>query len=61
MEQATEKQLKYIAELQEMSIYPLPSFLGHTQDEASEYIDRYSSMAHENAWAITYGYQRKVI
>ena len=53
MEQATEKQLNYIAEIQDLSLYPLPAFLGHTYEEAKEYIDRYESSAHETLWAIS--------
>lgn len=44
----TEKQLAYIAELQEFSDYPLPRFTGRTRGEASEYIARWSKTAHES-------------
>jgi len=52
----TYKQKEYIKELQEMSIYSLPTFTGTTKKEASEYIQRYEKMAYESAWAITKGY-----
>ena len=46
-EKATKKQLKHIAEMQEFSNYPLPRFTGTTKDEATEYINKYSKIAHE--------------
>ena len=53
MEQATKQQLDYIAEIQNMSLYPLPAFLGQTSDEAMEYINRYESAAEQTLWAIS--------
>ena len=55
-EPAIEKQLKYIEEMQEYSVYQLPKFTGKTKGEASEYISRYNDMAHEYGWAIEHGY-----
>ena len=43
----TEKQIAYIAELHEFSEYPLPDFNGKTKGEASDYIDKYSAIAHK--------------
>lgn len=43
----TEKQLAYIREMQEFSEYPLPTFDGKTKREASEYITKYSGIAHQ--------------
>lgn len=45
-DKATEKQLRYIAELQEFSEYPLPAFTGTTKKEASDYIDKWAKLAH---------------
>lgn len=44
---ATEKQLAYIAEMQEFSDFPLPPFTGTTKGEACLYIDKWSGTAHE--------------
>lgn len=44
---ATKKQLAYIEEMQEFSDFPIPRFTGSTKGEASDYIDRWSKMAHE--------------
>ena len=52
----TEKQLTYIKEMNEFSSYQLPKFDGKTKGEASDYIDKYSSLVHENIWAIEHGY-----
>lgn len=52
----TQKQLDLIAEMQEFSEYPLPSFTGSTRGDASDYIQKYGELAHESAWAITHGY-----
>lgn len=49
MDRPTEKQLAYIADLQEFSDYPLPKFEGKTKREASDYIDRWIKLAHERA------------
>ena len=56
MSEPTEKQLAYIHEMQEFSPYPLPEFTGTTKQEASDYIDKYKRMAHEDLWAIEHGY-----
>lgn len=55
-EPPTQRQLCHIAELNEFSPYPLPPFDGTTKGEASDYIDRWTKMAHENPWAIDHGY-----
>lgn len=52
---ATEKQLAYIQEMQEFSDYPLPRFTGSTKGEASDYIDRWSAIAHEAADSNSHG------
>lgn len=44
---ASEAQLAYIRDLQEMSEYPLPLFTGKTRGEASDYIDKWHRLAHE--------------
>ena len=43
----TEKQMKYIIEMNEFSDFPLPKFLGTTKGEASDYINKYQQLAHE--------------
>lgn len=43
----TEKQLEYIKNIQEFSVFPIPSFMGKTKGEASDYISRYAKMVHE--------------
>lgn len=43
----TQAQLQYIEELQDMSEYPLPQFLGTTRGEASDYIEAWVKVAHE--------------
>ena len=55
-EPATEKQLAYIAEMQEFSTYPLPKFTGTTKGEASVYIEAYTKLAHTSSWAEEHGY-----
>jgi hypothetical protein len=52
----TEKQLRYIEEMQEFSEFPLPKFEGHTRGEAADYIDKYIEQAHEGTWGIEHGY-----
>ena len=52
----TEKQLAYIAELQEFSTFRLPKFQGKTRGEASAYIDAYTKFAHESTWGDEHGY-----
>ena len=48
----TDKQKKYIDEMQNYSPYPLPKFEGKTRGEAADYIDKYGKLAHESEWAI---------
>lgn len=55
-DKATDKQLSYIAEMQEHSPYPLPPFEGNTKGEAADYIDKFTKLAHESTWAIEHGY-----
>lgn len=52
----TEKQKQYILEMNEFSEYQLPTFDGITRGEASDYIDKWSKLAHESRWAIEHGY-----
>lgn len=47
-DKVTEKQLAYIMEMHEFSFYPLPAFRGTTKGEASDYIDKYSKLAHDS-------------
>ena len=56
MQEITDKQKQYIQEMHEFSEYPLPTFVGTTKEEAAEYIDRYSKLAHESTWGIENGY-----
>ena len=56
MDKITDRQKKYIQELREMSIYPLPQFKRTTKQEADSYIKQYGKLAYENAWVITKGY-----
>ena len=56
MDNVTEKQLDYIREMQEFSEYPLPAFTGTSKQEASEYIRKYSRLAHESTFGIEHGY-----
>lgn len=44
---ATEKQLTYIQEMQEFSVFSIPRFTGTTKGEASDYIAQWSRRAHE--------------
>lgn len=46
-EKATDKQLRYIAEMQEFSEHELPKFTGTTKGEASDYINKWNKLAHE--------------
>ena len=55
-EPATEKQLAYIAEMQELSTYPLPKFTGATKGEAAAYIDAHTKLAHTSSWSEEHGY-----
>lgn len=52
----TDKQRKCIEEMQEFSYYPLPKFNGTTKGEASDYINKFSELAHEDVNAPTFGY-----
>lgn len=45
-EPATEKQLEYIAYIQEFAYIDVPLFNGKTKGEASDYIDKYREYAH---------------
>ena len=42
--------------MNEYSEYPLPPFIGTTRGQASDYINKYSKMAHESIWGIRNGY-----
>lgn len=52
----TEKQKKYIEDMQEFCAYPIPAFKGTTKGEAAEYIEKYSKLAHEDVNSPMYGY-----
>ena len=52
----TDKQKAYISDIQEFSLYNPPKFTGTTKGEASDYIEQYGKLAHEDIWAITHGY-----
>ena len=52
----TKKQKEYIIDMQEFSYYPLPKFTGTTKGEASDYIEKYRELAHENVNSPTFGY-----
>ena len=52
----TEKQKQLIEEMQEFSDYSLPEFKGTTKGEASDYIDKWSKLAHENVNSPMFGY-----
>lgn len=56
MDKPTEKQLQYIADMQEFSCYPLPKFDGKTKKEASEYIEKWHKLAHEDVNSPCFGY-----
>ena len=57
-ETATEKQKKYILEMQEFSEYPLPyiDISVATKKECSDYINKWNKLSHESLWAIENGY-----
>ena len=55
-EPATQKQLDYIAEMQEFSEFGLPKFTGTTKGDAAAYIDAYNKRAHESTWGVEHGY-----
>jgi len=52
----TEKQLQFIANMEEFSEYPLEHFTGKTRGEACDWITRYKDLAFESSWAIEHGY-----
>ena len=52
----TEKQKECITAMQEFSHYPIPIFNGTTRGEASDYIDEYGELAHENVNSPMFGY-----
>ena len=52
----TVKQKECIKEMQEFSHYPLPKFKGKTKGEASDYIDKWSELAHEDVNSPMFGY-----
>ena len=52
----TQKQLDYIADMQEFSSYSLPKFTGTTKKEANEYIDKWRELAHEDTSSPMFGY-----
>lgn len=56
LEPITNRQKEYINELQEHSEFSLPEFKGKTMGEASDYIEKYSKIAHESNWGIEHGY-----
>lgn len=47
-EPATDKQLTYIAEMQEFSAFPIPKFTGTTKGEACNYVEKYSIMSNKD-------------
>lgn len=51
----TEKQKELISDMMEFSYYPLPEFKGTTRGEASDYIDKYGKIAHENVNSPKFG------
>ncbi len=52
----TDKQKMLIEDMMEFSDYPLPRFTGTTKGEASDYIDKYGKLAHEDVNSPTFGY-----
>lgn len=52
----TEKQKALIEDMQEFSDYPLPKFTGKAKSEASDYIDKYGKLAHEDVNSPFFGY-----
>lgn len=55
-EPITEKQKECIQAMKEFACYPIPNFTGKTKGEASDFIDKYGELAHENVNSPTYGY-----
>lgn len=52
----TEKQKQLIDDMMEFSSYPIPRFTGSTKGEASDYIDKYVELAHEDVGGKMFGY-----
>ena len=52
----TERQKECIADMMEFSCYPLPKFEGSTRGEASEYIEKYGKLSHEDVSGKCFGY-----
>ena len=52
----TDKQKVCIETMQEYSFYPLPEFTGTTKGEASDYIDKWGKLAHEDVNSKMFGY-----
>lgn len=52
----TDKQRELINDMEEFSPYNLPHFTGTTKGEASDYIDKFTKIAHENPWSMEHGY-----
>ena len=52
----TDKQLQLINDMFEFSDYPLPLFEGKTKGEASDYINKYVKLAHENVNSPKFGH-----
>lgn len=55
-EPITEKQKDCIEAMMEFSYYPIPKFTGKTKGEASDYINKYGEIAHENVNSPVFGY-----
>ena len=52
----TKAQKQLISDMQEFSSYPLPRFTGTTRGEASDYIEKYYKLAHEDVNSPMFGY-----
>lgn len=52
----TEKQKQCIDDMMEFSNYPIPKFTGTTKGEASDYINKYGKLAHEDVNGKMFGY-----
>ena len=52
----TEKQWQCIEDMQEFSCYDIPAFTGTTRGEASDYIDKWGKLAHEDVDSPMFGY-----
>lgn len=55
-ERVTQKQLDYISDIIERSIYPIDPFYGTTKEEAAKWIDKYAGKTLSSSWAIEHGY-----